>query len=219
MLPESERENIEKYWPLFYRYEDLRDPESLSEEERERIREFASNDNRKNGSGTPMFFFEALYGAETRASLEQNLVRVDFLGCKTTVHKRISEPLARVEEKIITLSKTDKKTAAFVEEIKSADAYSWRQIVGTKRKSFHSMGVAIDILPKKLNGKQIFWSWARDKNPKNWMLTPLSQRWMPPEKVIKTFEDEGFIWGGKWVIFDNMHFEYHPELILYSRKK
>ncbi|MBQ9624309.1 MAG: M15 family metallopeptidase, partial [Treponema sp.] len=25
--------------------------------------------------------------------------------------------------------------------------------------------------------------------------------------------EEGFIWGGYWVIFDNMHFEYHPELI------
>ena len=23
---------------------------------------------------------------------------------------------------------------------------------------------------------------------------------------------EGFIWGGYWAIWDNMHFEYHPEL-------
>jgi hypothetical protein len=34
--------------------------------------------------------------------------------------------------------------------------------------------------------------------------------------VIRAFEGEGFIWGGKWPWFDTMHFEYHPELILLS---
>ena len=34
---------------------------------------------------------------------------------------------------------------------------------------------------------------------------------------IDIFEDEGFIWGGKWMIWDNMHFEYHPELILFNK--
>ena len=48
------------------------------------------------------------------------------------------------------------------------------------------------------------------------MLVPLEKRWMPPAEVRKIFEEEGFIWGGYWVIFDNMHFEYHPELIANS---
>ena len=74
----------------------------------------------------------------------------------------------------------------------------------------------MDILPKRLDGKEIFWSWARDKNPKGWMLTPLSKRWMPPQSVIEIFESEGFVWGGKWGIWDNMHFEYHPELIVFN---
>ena len=30
---------------------------------------------------------------------------------------------------------------------------------------------------------------------------------------IEIFEDEGFIWGGRWAVWDNMHFEYHPEII------
>jgi hypothetical protein len=37
---------------------------------------------------------------------------------------------------------------------------------------------------------------------------------MPPKRVIDIFEKEGFIWGGKWTVWDNMHFEYRPELIL-----
>ena len=49
------------------------------------------------------------------------------------------------------------------------------------------------------------------------MRLPLERRWMPPQKVIEIFENNGFLWGGKWVIWDNMHFEYRPEVILFSR--
>ncbi|HPX27614.1 MAG TPA: M15 family metallopeptidase, partial [Treponemataceae bacterium] len=48
--------------------------------------------------------------------------------------------------------------------------------------------------------------------------TPLKLRWIPPEKVISIFEEEGFVWGGKWIIWDNMHFEYRPDILLYSEK-
>ena len=108
---------------------------------------------------------------------------------------------------------------AFLDNLKSNDAYQWRIIDGTNRKSFHSLGIAIDILPKSQGGKQIFWSWAKDKYPDTWMLVPLKNRWMPPESVIEIFEEEGFIWGGKWAIYDNMHFEYHPELIEFNLRK
>ena len=49
------------------------------------------------------------------------------------------------------------------------------------------------------------------------MLVPLENRWKPPEMVIKAFEQEGFIWGGKWPLYDNMHFEYRPELHEFNR--
>ena len=35
--------------------------------------------------------------------------------------------------------------------------------------------------------------------------------------IQEIFEEEGFVWGGKWHLWDNMHFEYRPELILKSR--
>ena len=54
-------------------------------------------------------------------------------------------------------------------------------------------------------------------DPDGWMTLPLDKRWMPPLKVIQAFESEGFIWGGKWPVWDNMHFEYRPELIEYTR--
>ena len=218
MLPEAEIENRAKYWTLLYPYPaHLKDPAAMSDEEREHLREFSSASNRRNGSGTPMFFFEAIYGAQSRASLEANLASETFLGKKTTVHKRIVPALKRVESRILEAAKTDEAVRQFVDGLKSADAYNWRRIAGTNRLSFHSLGIAVDVLPKRITG-EIFWSWARDKNPDGWMLTPISRRWTPPQAVIDIFEDEGFIWGGKWAIWDNMHFEYHPELILYQRE-
>ena len=216
-LPASELSNKDKYWSLLYNYPQvLIDPETYTEEEKEQIKNFSSTENRQEGAGTPMFFFEALYSAETRRSLETNIVRISFLGKLTNVHKRMEAPLKRVEEKINKLAETDSDVKHFLANMKSCDAYYWRIIEGTNRKSFHSLGIAMDILPKSQEGKQIFWSWAKSKYPNTWMLIPLKNRWMPPESVIQAFEEEGFIWGGKWVIYDNMHFEYHPELIQYN---
>ena len=164
-----------------------------------------------------MFFFESLYDAESRGSLESHIKRYFVFNHNVSIHERIKEPYSRVEQKILAEAKKDADVRAFLDEISSTGGYAWRIISGTNRKSFHSLGIAIDIQPKSLHGKEIFWSWAKDKNPNGWMLTPLSRRWMPPQKVIDIFEDEGFIWGGKWGVWDNMHFEYHPELIIYNQ--
>lgn len=32
-----------------------------------------------------------------------------------------------------------------------------------------------------------------------------------PASIVRAFESEGFIWGGKWYHFDLMYFEYRPE--------
>ncbi len=217
LLPKEELENQDKYWSILYSYpKELFDPADMTDEQKARLKEFGSKSNRRNGSGTPMFFFDAVYSSDTRLHLEQQITRIDFLGKKSTVHKRITGPLAEVNKEILALAEYDEETADFVAKIKSTDAYYWRMIDGTNRKSFHSLGIAIDILPVRITG-EIFWSWARDKNPENWMLTPLKRRWLPPEKVVEIFEKHGFIWGGKWAIWDNMHFEYHPELILYNK--
>jgi hypothetical protein len=37
---------------------------------------------------------------------------------------------------------------------------------------------------------------------------------MPPAALVRAFERQGFVWGGKWLFFDTMHFEYRPEILL-----
>ena len=216
MIPESELKNQKKYWSLLYSYDKyLRNPEDFTEEEIARMRKFGSTESRKSQAGSPMFFFDFLYDAYSQKSIERHIVKTTFLGKSTKVHERIEEPLKRVERKI-NAAKGEKGVKEFLDTLASTDAYYWRFIANTDRKSFHSYGIAVDCLPKRLYGKQTYWSWAKDKFGDDWMLTPLSDRWMPPKKVVQIFEGEGFIWGGKWGIWDTMHFEYHPELIKFN---
>lgn len=220
MLLESELNQKEKYWTLLYHYDyrkNLEDPADFTEEQIEAMKKFGSTENRRNGAGTPMFFFDVIYDSSTRANLESHIKNIKFLGFSVNVHERMKEPLQKVEQKINEAAKSDTEISDFLKSIGRNEGYYWRVIANTNRKSFHSLGIAVDIQPKSYGGKEVYWSWAKDKNPENWMLTPLKDRWMPPQKVIDIFEDEGFIWGGKWGIWDNMHFEYHPELIFNAK--
>ncbi|MBR1537628.1 MAG: M15 family metallopeptidase [Treponema sp.] len=214
LLPKDELKNKGNYWVLQYNYSNtLRDPKTYTQEEIEQITNFGSAEHRKNASGTPMFFFDFLYSADSKIIIEEHIIKTTFLGKATRIHERVYDALKRVEAKILEESKSDAETKQFVDSLKSADAYYWREIAGTKRKSFHSYGIAIDLLPKRLNGKSIYWGWEKDRVGDKWMMIPLEKRWIPPLKVRSIFEEEGFIWGGYWIIFDNMHFEYHPELV------
>ena len=44
---------------------------------------------------------------------------------------------------------------------------------------------------------------------------PLQQSY--DSEIVRAFEAEGFIWGGKWHEYDLMHFEYRPEIIAKAR--
>lgn len=222
LLPLEELPNRAQYWTLLYHYNyetPLADPADFTPEQIEALKKFGSNESRKSGAGTPMFFFDEVYDSNTRLSLETHIAHTTFLGKRINIHQRIQEPLKKVETRILALAENDNEVKTFIDGLRSNEAYYWRLIANTNRKSFHSLGIAVDVLPKSYGGKDIYWSWAKDRDPENWMLTPLSRRWMPPQSVIKIFEEEGFIWGGKWGIWDNMHFEYHPELIYFSMEE
>jgi hypothetical protein len=38
-----------------------------------------------------------------------------------------------------------------------------------------------------------------------------------PWEIVAAFEEQGFIWGGKWYHYDTIHFEYRPELLAKAR--
>jgi hypothetical protein len=156
-------------------------------------------------------FQAALYGGLTRREIEALLEGIDFLGKRIVVHRDIVEALKRVEASVMAAALGDAETAAFIASIGQTGGYNWREIRGSSRMSYHSWGLAVDIQPKDPGGKGIYWRWERARN-EDWMILPLERRWKPPDRVIAAFEHEGFIWGGKWALYDTMHFEYRPEL-------
>jgi len=186
-------------------------PSGFSPEQIEALRERGSPHSRAQRLDVHRGFQAALYGGSTRREIEALQRRVQFLGFRVTVHRDIAEALARVEAEIRQWPGAED----FIATLGSIAGYSWREIAGTQRMSFHSWGLAVDILPRS-RARPIFWQWERDRGAE-WMLIPLESRWNPPPQVVEAFKRQGFIWGGKWVFFDNMHFEFRPELLAYTR--
>ena len=95
-----------------------------------------------------------------------------------------------IRELALEIAKIDNEVNSFLEKLDSADSYAWRVISDSGNRSVHSMGLAIDVLPKGWQQKNLYWAWRRDIDPQNWMLLDLDRRWMPPQKVIEIFEEQ-----------------------------
>ena len=214
MLPAGQLENFEDYSSYSFRpnpvelppLRDL-DPEEI-EQLNSRIKERESGqDARYQG------FLAALWGMEDFITAENSVIHVEFLGRRIRIHPGIRESLAQVETEILINAEADPATACWIDKLGESGAYVWRDIAGSANRSLHSFGIAIDLIPKDYQGKQAYWRWARDFYDEWWAI-PYEDRYSIPEAVIEAFERNGFIWGGKWLLFDQIHFEYRPELVI-----
>jgi hypothetical protein len=218
LLPEEEMAAQEKWRPYIdYLYpEKIPDPKTFSQETIDALDADVLAENRSNSPVYNMAFYDALYDGKTRRRIESHIVRFDYLGTRVSVHERLVPALKRVETRLNALAKTDDSVKTFLASITSIEGYNWREIADSPSRSNHSWGIAVDILPKNWSQKNIYWNWVTYFNDR-WMLIPLDRRWMPPAAVVSVFEDEGFVWGGKWLLWDNMHFEYRPELLVLQK--
>jgi hypothetical protein len=212
LLPPGEKKNEGAWEPHdFTAYPAKpRDPGAFGAGEIEGLRRLGNAEARLAEDNQHRGFHGALYGGTTRRDAERQLIRVNFLGRSLMVHQDMAEPLGRVGETLSALSREDPELETFLAGIGQLGCYNWRPIRGARRMSYHSWGLAVDLEPKDPDRRVIFWGWEQSHNPR-WMLVPLEERWQPPRALIRAFENEGFIWGGKWELYDNMHFEFRPE--------
>jgi hypothetical protein len=147
-------------------------------------------------------FFKALYGKDERAVRSQ-LRSVQWMPSHNgpwlpaTTRFGVDKKLEKI---IVELEKLPSEYQKYL--IPSGGTFNYRHIVGKKRLSPHSYGIAIDIAAAGSH----YWLWEAGgayvyKNS-------------IPYAIIEIFETYGFIWGGKWYHFDTMHFEYRPELLI-----
>jgi len=123
---------------------------------------------------------------------KRSLVTRTFFGHLVHVQPPVAAALARVEKRLAG----DPALAPFF--VKLGGTFNDRKIAGTERTSAHAWGIAIDINPARSH----YWRWEKG----GWKNAI-------PQKIVDAFEDQGFIWGGRWYHFDTMHFEYRPELL------
>ncbi len=217
LLPEDRLENAEDY--VSYHFKpypgELPPLEDLSSEDIVRLEGILQqreslNDTRFQG------FMRALWGMDDFLTAENTVIRTDFLGFKIRVHPDVKDALKRVERSILQAAESDAAISTWIDSLSGAGAYVWRDIAGSANRSLHSYGIAIDLVPGDYRGKQAYWRWAADFYDEWWNI-PYTERFQVPRKVVDAFEAEGFIWGGKWLLFDQIHFEYRPELIILGR--
>ena len=171
------------------------------------------NQRSSSGIGRHPGIMDALWGVHDQRSSDQKVKTLYLFGQAVNVHQELLEDLSRIEDRIIALAKTDGELAVYLDSLAQIAGYSWRNIASSSNRSLHAYGIALDFLPRSYNQEQVYWLWARESGL-SWYNLPYDQRFMPPQTFISAFEQEGFIWGGKWLYFDTIHFEYRPEILV-----
>ncbi len=138
----------------------------------------------------------AAYGPE-QADIRKHLTRVELAGHGVSIHDKAADALRRVDERLTKVLAAHPDYRVYF--AKMGGTFNYRKIAGTDRLSAHSFGVAIDLNPAYSS----YWRWEKGKLPTRTM----------PVAIVHAFEAEGFVWGGRWLHFDTMHFEYRPEIL------
>ena len=146
-----------------------------------------------------------VYGTSKNA-VESKLakVKVGYSNFQFNNSSSASNSLQAVMGELIPLSERNQNVRRCL--LPCSGTFNYRVIAGTNRLSPHSFGIAIDLASDKSD----YWKWASKDAGENRLSSY-------PNELVKVFENNGFVWGGKWSHFDILHFEYRPEIILKAR--
>ena len=144
---------------------------------------------------------QTLYGASPKA-VGSHLVQARLNGQHLHLSPAAAQAMNRADAVLAPQTAYEPRLKTL---LKMDGGFAWRRIAGENRLSPHAFGIAFDISP----GIATYWRWSK--------LRPHPLQKSYPASIVAAFENEGFIWGGKWHEFDLMHFEYRPEIICKAR--
>lgn len=153
------------------------------------------------GRKRPYLFYELLYGVDKK-EVSAGVALVKFMDKSFPLARQAAKAF---ENAVPSLRRLVAKNPALKKYLKPEGGFYWRKIAGEKYLSAHSYGIALDIGVDA----SPYWRWSKLRPH------PL-QKSYPPE-IVAIFEENGFIWGGKWHEYDLMHYEYRPELLCKAR--
>ncbi|MDR3491115.1 MAG: M15 family metallopeptidase [Gammaproteobacteria bacterium] len=152
--------------------------------------------------------FKKMYGG-TASEVKKKLVTIYWMPkafgsrypLKVTTVNGIDKKIQRISNELEKLPMTYWK---YVEN--PGGTFYWRNVEKEPYLSAHSFGIAMDINSHYGN----YWLWDLKKYRR--AFATLAHVNHIPMKIVEIFEQEGFLWGGRWRYYDTMHFEYRPEL-------
>ncbi len=146
-----------------------------------------------------------VYGS-SKEQIMKNLTNVNIGGKNFSFNKNnnASKSMRQAFNEILAIAQQRNSIYGFVYPVNGT--FNYRIIAGTNQLSPHSFGIAVDLK----SDKRDYWRWAtKEQGQKRLDSYPMD--------VVRAFENNDFIWGGKWGHFDILHFEYRPELITKAR--
>ncbi len=153
-------------------------------------------------------FFKEMYGKKA-SEVESHLTTVYWMPkafgkrypLLVTTINGVDKKIKRISTALEKLPSSYRKYLA-----NPGGAFYWRNVARESYLSSHSFGIAIDINSRY--GSYWMWDLKHLKHP----FSALTLRNNIPMKIVEIFEQEGFLWGGRWYFYDTMHFEYRPEM-------
>lgn len=148
-----------------------------------------------------------MYG-KTEQEVRENLVKIKWFNQKLKFTKinGAADSLVAVAKELESLD------SSYHKYFDQSSTFNWRTVRGSNRLSAHSYGMTIDICTQYSD----FWRWT---NPGKDELDDIVYVNRIPKEIIRIFEKHGFISGARWYHYDTMHFEFRPDLLLYSSYK
>ena len=150
-------------------------------------------------------FFDAIYG-NSKDAISGKLISVDYGDQHLPFNKEAGAAGALAAAAAAAAAMVVEQPSVADYLYPSSGTFNYRVIAGTDRLSPHAYAIAID-LKSTSNG---YWRWATPEEGEDLLK-------VYPQGIVRLFEREGFIWGGKWNHFDIFHFEYRPEIIIKAK--
>lgn len=150
-------------------------------------------------------FLKEVYG-DTKNSIQAKMKNVNINGKKLMFNgsNGANQALKDVMQELYPIAKNSSYICKNV--FPSSGTFNYRVIAGTNQLSPHAFGIAIDLA----RDKRDYWKWASNEQGEKRLAAY-------PKEIVKIFENNNFIWGGKWSHFDILHYEYRPEIILKAK--
>ncbi len=146
-----------------------------------------------------------VYGSN-RNSIEHNLKNTNLVyrNLQFNGNNKASASLQNTFKEITSMAAKNGNVYSSVFPLNGT--YNYRLISGTNKLSPHAYGIAIDLN----RDSRDYWKWAsREEGQKRLDIYP--------KEVVDIFQNNNFVWGGKWGHFDTLHFEYRPEIIMKAK--